>query len=109
MHHVVTVQRARLGLVDGALAQLDVPDEVPRSGGQHAEADHAVLGAGVERVPRDLLGDKARIRFVLVERADHPVAVGPRVLAQLVLVVAVRLAVVHDVEPTPRLPFAEAR
>ena len=63
---------------------------------------------GKEHVAGELLFDEARVRLVLVERADHVVAVGPGVAARLVLVVAVRVAVVHDVEPVPSPALAVA-
>ena len=44
-----------------------------------------------------------------LKRIDHVIAIRPGIRARLVLVVAVRLAVVHDVEPVPAPAFAVAR
>ncbi len=65
--------------------------------------------AGEEHVAGDLLLHEPGVRLVRVERADDVVAVRPGVRPRLVLVVAVRLAVVDHVEPVPRPPLAVLR
>ncbi len=45
--------------------------------------------------------DESGVRLVGVEGADHVIAIGPGVGARLVLVVAVRFAVMHHVQPVP--------
>ena len=65
--------------------------------------------AGEEHVAGELLLDEPVVRLVGVERADDVVAVRPGVGPRLVLVVAVRLAVVDDVEPVPRPALAVVR
>ena len=108
-HHVVAVEVPRELAVDLVLADFLVPDEIPRSRRDEPERLDAVAGVRIERVACELLLDKARVRLVVVERADDIVAVRPRVVARLVLVVAVRVGVVHDVEPVPRPALAVAR
>jgi hypothetical protein len=46
-----------------------------------------------------LIGHELGPREIGVESADHPVTVGPGIGTLLVLVVAVRVAVVDDIEP----------
>ena len=95
--------------VDLRLGQLGVADEVPRPGGEEPERLDAVRRAGEQHVAGDLLLHEPRVRLVGVERADDVVAVRPGVRPRLVLVVAVRLAEVDDVEPVPRPPLAVVR
>ena len=52
---------ACLLLVDGPLAQLDVADEVPRSGGDEAGRDHSSGIARPEHVAGDLLADEPAV------------------------------------------------
>ena len=63
----------------------------------------------LQHVAGQLFLDELPIRPVLVEGADQVIAIGPGVGPRLVLVVAVRLAVVHDVHPVPRPPLAIMR
>ena len=99
--HVVAVEQPRLQLVDGPFAQLDVADEIPRPGGDEPGRDRASAIAGPEDVAGDLLADEPAERQVGVEGGDDIVAIGPGMVAPLVLVVAVRVAVMHHVEPVP--------
>ena len=78
-------------------------------GGDEAERLDAVGRAGEEHVAGDLLLHEPGVGLVVVERADDVVAVGPGVRPRLVLVVAVRVAVVDDVEPVPRPALAVVR
>jgi hypothetical protein len=84
-------------------------NEVPRPGADEAGCRQRLRVAGEERVAGDLLANESRIEFILVEGADDPVAVRPGKIATLVLVVAVRVAVVNDVQPVPAPAFAVAR
>ena len=99
--HVVAVEQPRLQLVDGPFAQLDMADEVPRAGGDEPGRDHALRIARPEHVAGHLLADEPAEGEVAVERSDDVIAIGPGVVAALVLVVAVGVAVVDDVEPVP--------
>ena len=62
-----------------------------------------------QHVAGELLLHEPRVRLVLVERADHVIAIGPGVAPRLVLVVAVRFAVVDHVQPVPPPALAVAR
>ena len=106
---VVAVEVAGDLAVDLGFRQLGVADEVPRAGGEEAERLDAVRRAGEEHVAGDLLLHEPRVRLVGVEGADDVIAVGPGVGPRLVLVVAVRLAEVDDIEPVPRPALAVVR
>ena len=108
-HHVVAVEVAGDLAVGLRLGHLAVADQVPRSGGDEANCLLAVDRIGEEHVAGDLLLDEPGVGLVGVERADDVIAIGPGIRAGLVLVVAVRVAVVDDVEPVPGPAFAIAR
>src|SRR5688572_28940936 len=82
---------------------------VPWSSRDETQGDDGVGIAGEEDVTGELLLHEAGVRLVVVEGADHVVAVGPRVRAHAVLVVAVRLRKVDGVKPVPRPTLAVAR
>ena len=90
-------------------AQLDMAHEVPRAGGDEAGRDRASPVFGPEHVAGDLLANEPAERKVGVEGGDHVVAIGPGMVAALVLVVAVGVAVMHDVEPVPAPALAIMR
>jgi hypothetical protein len=56
-----------------------------------------------------LLLDETRVRLICIERANHVIAIGPGVSAGLVFVIAVRFAVVGDVEPVASPTLAVSR
>ena len=93
--------QAGLELLDGLLAQLDVADEVPRTGRDEPGRDDAPRVARLEHVAGDLLADESAVRHILIQGSDHIIAIGPGMIPALVLVVAVGIAVVDDVEPVP--------
>ena len=107
-HHVVAVEVAGDLAVGLGLRHLAVADQVPRSGGDEADCLLAVGRIGKEHVTGDLLLDEPGIGLVGVERADDVIAIGPGIRPRLVLVVAVGVAVVDDVEPVPGPAFAVA-
>src|SRR5439155_1016028 len=72
---------------------------VPRTGGDEAGGGQAVHAVGEQHVAGDLLLHEAGVRLVGIEGANDVVAVRPGVGPRLVLVVAVRVAVMHHVEP----------
>ena len=108
-HHVVAIEVARDFAVHFCLRHFEVPDRIPRPRCDEAERLDAVVRAGKKHVSRDLLLHETRVGLVVVERADDIVAIRPCIRAQLVLVIAVRVAVVDDVEPVPRPALAVAR
>ncbi len=97
--HVVTVEVARNLAVGLGFWDFGVSDQIPRARSDEAERGNPICGAGIEGVTGDLFLDKARVGFVAVERADHVIAIGPRVRTGLIFVVAVGFAEVDDVEP----------
>ena len=107
-HHVVAVEMTGELAVDFRLRHLGVADEVPRPGRDEPECLDAIGRFREEHVAGDLLLHEAGVRFVGIERADHVVAIRPGIGPELVLVVAVRVTVVHDVEPVPGPTFAVA-
>ena len=105
-HHVVAVEVPGDLAVGLRLGHLTVADLIPRAGGDEPNRLLAVGCVRMEHVARHLLLDELRIGLVGVERPDHVIAIGPGVGPGLVLVVAVRVAVVDDVEPVPRPALA---
>ena len=90
--------------------------------GQHLRAHHQQAGGrpAVEHLPLghsfgrhevagELFGGELVERFVLVEGADDPVAITPRVGHHFVLVLPVRVGVARHVEPPPPPSLAIAR
>ena len=106
--HVVAIQQPSVVLVGRPFAQFLVADEIPGPGGQETRRDEGARIVREQHVARDLLLNESRIRLVLIERANHVVAIRPRVRPRLVLVVSVRIAVVDDVQPVPRPPLPVA-
>ena len=62
-----------------------------------------------EPVAGQLLEDHPVERLVLVERADHPVAIRPGRVAEMVLLVAVALPEPRDIQPVPAPAFPVRR
>jgi hypothetical protein len=50
---------------------------------------------------------KTRVRFVAVEAADDVIAIGPRVVARFVLVVAMGFGIADGIEPVLSPFFSE--
>ena len=107
-HHVITIEVPGDLPVDLRLGDLRMADEIPRAGGEETQRLDAVARPREERVPRHLLLDETGVGLVRVEGPDDVVAVGPRMIPRLVLVVAVRVPVVRDVEPMPGPALAMA-
>jgi hypothetical protein len=82
-----------------AFTHLAVPNEIPRTGGEKAQAKDALLLPREQRVTRDLLLHEAVKRLVLVQAANDIVPVRPGMVARLVLVIAMRLGVANKVQP----------
>ncbi len=72
---------------------------VPGAQSKEAGRDDGRLVAVGEFVARELLDDEAVKRLVLIERADHPVAIFPRMGLGLISLVAAGLGVAGHVEP----------
>ena len=81
---------------------------IPRSRGQESQRDRGLRIVGKQHVPRDLFLHEPAIRLVGVQRLDQVVAIRPGMLANPVLIVAMRLGEVGGVEPVPGPALAEA-
>ena len=64
---------------------------------------------GKNGVRRQLFLHEPRVRLVVVERVDQVVAIRPRIQPGAIHAEAVRLAIVHHVEPVPRPALAITR
>ena len=64
---------------------------------------------GSELISSELFEDEAVVRLILVESADHIVAIMPRVRSGLVRFEAVALGEAHHIEPMPRPALAVSR
>ena len=85
---------------------LGVCDVVPRAADVIPRGDQRIEVARVQHIPGDLLSDELVVGQVAVERLDHPVAVAPGVVADMVVLEALTLAEPHHVEPVPRPALA---
>ena len=83
-------------------------DLVPGAADVVPRGDQRVEVARVQHVAGDLLPDELVVGQVAVERLDHPVAVAPGVVADVVALEALALAEPDDVEPVPRPALAVA-
>src|SRR5690606_17558046 len=91
--------------VDLRFGHFDMTDEIPGAGGDKARRDDAVRVVGIQNIAGDLFAYELRIRKVFVEGSDNVVPIRPGIGARLILVVAVRIAVVRNVEPVPSPAF----
>ncbi len=108
-HHVVAIEMPGDPPVAFGFGHFFVADQIPRAGGQEAEGHDSVERVRVEGIARDLLFDEPGIGLIRVQGADDVIAIRPGVGSRLILVVAVRLAEMNDVEPMPRPAFAILR
>ena len=108
-HHVIAVERARDFTVELSLGEFRVADKIPGASRDEALGDVAVRRLRVECVAGQLFFDEACVGLVVVKGADDVIAIGPGVGAELILIVAMRVAVVDDVEPVAAPAFAIAR
>ena len=79
-----------------------VADLVPGPADEIARGDQGLEVVRVQHVAGDLLPDELVVGQVAVERLDHPVAVAPGVVADVVVLEALALAEPDDVQPVPR-------
>jgi hypothetical protein len=98
-HVVVAIEVLRHEMVDGVFADADHERVVPGASSEEAEGRNRLRLVGKENVAGHLLGDESTVGLVVVEGADHPVAVRPGVGAGVVVIVAVGVGVVGGVEP----------
>ncbi len=93
-HHVVSVDQARLLLINCSFAQLDLAYEIPRAGDDEPGRNDARGRARLKDIPGYLLFDELPVGLIFVERTDHVIAVRPGVVTAFILVVTVGIAVV---------------
>ena len=108
-HHFIPINVAGDAAINLTLRYFDMPDKIPRTGGNEAKPKNAVGRAGEERIAGNLFLDEPRVRFVFVERTNNIIAIRPGVGPQLVLVVPAGVGVLHHIEPVPAPAFAVAR
>lgn len=96
--HVVEIVGPCLAPQDVALG-LDLPDEVPRTGGEESRGHDVIWIVRRQHVSGDLPPEELVVREIAVQGVDHPVAIPPGIGAQLVPLEAVGVGVVGDVEP----------
>src|SRR5262245_29276862 len=101
-HHVISVEMPRDLAVDFSFGKLSMTDEIPRPGGEKSQRDDSITGARKKNVSRDLLFDETRVSFISIQRTNDIIAIRPRIRPRLIFVVAMRVAVVDDVQPMPR-------
>lgn len=107
-HHVVAIEMPGDLAVGLRLGHLAVADQIPGPGGDEPDRLMAVGRVGIEHVAGHLLRDELCVGLVVVEGTDDIITIGPGIGPGLVLVVAMRVAVVHDVEPVPGPALAVA-
>ncbi len=84
-------------------------DQVPGTGGDEPECGECLGVVRRQRVGGKLFAYKLAVGDILVQGVDDVIAVGPRIGAAFVFVVAMGVAVVDDIKPVPRPAFAVAR
>ena len=107
-HHFIAINVARDAAVDLGFRNFNVPDEIPRAGGNEAKPKYAVGRAGEKRIAGNLFLHKPCVRFVFVERTNNVIAIRPGVGPELVLVVPAGVGVLHHIEPVSAPAFAVA-
>ena len=108
-HHIVAIVVARDQAIGLAFRQFNMPDKIPRPGGDETGGHNAVGIARKQHVPGELLLDETRIGGVVVEGSNDVVAVRPGVGPRFVFVVTVGFAVVNHIQPVSRPAFAVTR
>jgi hypothetical protein len=108
----VTADNLRLSLID--LHRAQVRSATPRRWRDKdlAALYFSALHIGLTRpqfVPRDLLHQKAVVRFVPVETPDDVVPISPRLLVEDIRLIAARIRITHHIEPVPRPSLAIRR
>ena len=102
LHHLVEAVQPRLP--DGRRLLSDLRGCRERRGDEESRGR-----IGAHGVAGELLKEKTVVRQVFVEGVDHPVAVGPGMLADGVVFVAPCVGVANDVEPVLGPAFAVSR
>ena len=104
-HHVIPVKVPGNLAVDLRFGNFSMSYEIPRTCRDKSQSLDTIARVGPEHVASYLLLDEARIRFVLIQRADHIVAIWPSVRSRFVFIVSVRVTIMYDIEPVPSPPL----
>ena len=108
-HHVIAVEHLREPMVEGIFAHPHHQRLIPRPGGEKTQRHRGLRVRGKQRIACHLLLHKTGVRLVLVESANHIVAIRPRIRPGVVVVIAMRVRIVRHIQPMPRPMFAVAR
>ena len=100
--HVIEVIVAVVRIILFAIADLGIAAE-------EAGGDPAIVGDPIEFVSGDLLGEERVVRFVLIECADHIVAVSPGIRAVEIVLETIGVGVTGHVEPVTAPTFTVVR
>ena len=107
--HIIAVQIAGHLAVDFGFRHFDVSDEVPWSSGDKTESQDSIGLTGKQRIAGNLFLHETSVRFVVVERADHVIAVRPGIGTQFVFIIAAGVGVADDVQPVASPTFSILR
>ena len=108
-HHVITVIIAGDQAVGFFNRQFDVANVVPRPGRNESQSDDSVRFIRKQNVTGQLFLDKPRVGLVLIEGANHVIAIRPGMRAGFVFVITVGVGEMYGIEPVPRPTLAVAR
>ena len=106
--HVIQIERPG-GATENRTLGFFLSDEIPRARGEKSGGDHGVVVVRPENVTGDLFPNEAVVWLVFVQCLDHVVAIAPGMRTSFVAFEAVRVRIVRDVQPMPRVPFTEVR
>ena len=104
-HHlcdeIIQIVGSSRALQDLALG-LRLSDKIPRPRREKPGRDDRRRIIGPQHITGDLVSQELVIRLVGIDRANHPIAVTPRMVSPLVSLEPMRVGVMSHVEPVPR-------
>ncbi len=106
--HVVKIARTG-GSFEDVAPRLDIANKIPGTGGEEPGGDNRIGVVWRNIVAGDLLAEELIVRLVAVQRADHVIAVRPRIVTGAVALETVSVGVVGHVKPVARPVFAVVR
>src|SRR5687767_11431187 len=89
-------------MIDCVLTDSDHQRVIPRASGQESKRYRGLRIGRKKRVARHLLPHKSRVGLVFVKRSDDVIAIWPRVLTRIIMIISVGIGVVDRVQPMPR-------
>ena len=96
-------------MVHGVLPHIDHQRLIPRPRREKTQRHGGARVVGKKRVAGHLLLHEPRVRLVVVERADHVIAVWPRIGPGVVVIISMGVRVIGDIEPVPSPVLSVAR